>query len=152
MPILPADLDHPAVWALLRLHLERAFAVTPPESRHALNLDGLRAPDITAWALWQQGALQALGALRLLALGLGAVKSMFTADAARRQGAASAMLEHIIASARAADCQVLSLETGATDYFAPARALYRRHGFTECGPYPPYVADSNSCFMQMALA
>jgi putative acetyltransferase len=151
VPILSADFDHPAVRALLRLHLERAFAVTPVESRHALDMDGLRRPDITAWALWQEEQVQALGALRLLAPGHGEVKSMFTADAARRQGAASTMLGHIIAQARAAGCCLLSLETGATDYFAPARALYRRHGFSECGAYPPYQPDPNSCFMQRAL-
>ena len=151
MPILPADFDHPQVRALLRLHLERAFAVTPPESRHALDLDGLRRPDITAWALWQGEEVQALGALRLLAPGHGEVKSMFTADSARRQGAASTMLGHIIAQARAAGCTLLSLETGAMDYFAPARALYARHGFVSCGPYAHYVADPNSRFMELAL-
>ena len=151
MPILPADFDHPQVRALLRLHLERAFAVTPVCSRHALDLDGLRRPDITAWALWQADQVQALGALRLLAPGHGEVKSMFTADAARRQGAASTMLGHIIAEARAAGCTLLSLETGAMDYFAPARALYARHGFTSCGPYADYRPDPNSCFMQRAL-
>ena len=76
---------------------------------------------------------------------------MFTADSARRQGAASAMLGHIIAQARAAGCTLLSLETGATDYFAPARALYARHGFTPCGPYAHYRPDPNSCFLALKL-
>jgi putative acetyltransferase len=45
----------------------------------------------------------------------------------------------------------LSLETGSWSYFAPARALYARHGFVECGPFGNYRLDPHSVFMTMAL-
>ena len=41
----------------------------------------------------------------------------------------------------------LNLETGSWDYFKPAVALYRRHGFVECEPFGEYVPDRNSIFM-----
>jgi putative acetyltransferase len=45
----------------------------------------------------------------------------------------------------------LSLETGSWAYFAPARALYARHGFVECGPFEGYREDPNSVFMTREL-
>jgi putative acetyltransferase len=61
------------------------------------------------------------------------------------------MLTHIIGAARRQGMTRLSLETGSWDYFLPARALYRRHGFIECGPFGKYVADVNSIFMTLEL-
>jgi putative acetyltransferase len=43
------------------------------------------------------------------------------------------------------------LETGTEDYFAPARRLYLRHGFTECPPFGDYRLDPNSVFMELRL-
>jgi putative acetyltransferase len=45
----------------------------------------------------------------------------------------------------------LSLETGSWAYFAPARALYERHGFVECAPFGEYREDPNSVFMTVVL-
>jgi putative acetyltransferase len=61
------------------------------------------------------------------------------------------MLQHIIAAARAEGISRLSLETGSWDYFAVARAFYRRHGFMECPPFADYTLDPNSVFMTLAL-
>ena len=47
----------------------------------------------------------------------------------------------MIAEARARGYQRLSLETGTQEFFAPARRLYRRHGFTECPPFGDYRLD-----------
>jgi len=79
------------------------------------------------------------------------VKSMHTALAARRKGVGSAMLRHIIAFARSHGISRLSLETGSWDYFQPAVALYRSHGFVECQPFADYVNDPNSIFMTLDL-
>jgi putative acetyltransferase len=76
---------------------------------------------------------------------------MHTVQFSRRRGAGSAMLRHIIAAARAGGMSRLSLETGSWDYFLPARALYRSHGFVECPPFGDYVLDSNSVFMSLDL-
>lgn len=149
--IIPADLDDARIRALLATHYDSARAAAPICSAHALDLTGLRAPDITVWAGWDGDALLALGALRALDADHGEVKSMHTAEVHRGRGAGGAMLAKIIAVARGRGMTQLSLETGATDYFEPARALYRRHGFAECAPFGDYVPDRNSVFMTRVL-
>lgn len=128
----PGDLGDPRVLDFLRVHLAGARAQTAPGSAHALDLDGLRRPGIRVWAAWDDGgALLGVGALRRLSPDHGEVKSMHTAEAARRRGVGGAMLRHILAATRAEGLSRLSLETGSSAYFEPARALYRRHGFVE---------------------
>lgn len=46
----------------------------------------------------------------------------------------------------------MSLETGRRDYFLPAQALYRKHGFVECAAFGDYRPDRNSLFMTVVLA
>ena len=120
-------------------------------SAHALDLHQLRKPDIDFWTMWDGDLLVAIGALKMLAPGHGELKLMHTLEAARRRGAASAMLAHLIEVARAKRFARLSLETGAWPYVEPARALYRRHGFGECPPFGDYEPDPNSVFMTLAL-
>jgi len=151
MRIVPGDFGDPRVVELLRIHLTNARAQTAPGSAHALDLAGLQSPDISFWTIWQDDALVGCGALKRLAAAHGEVKSMHTAQSVRRTGVGGAMLRHIIAVARAGGMSRLSLETGAWDYFAPARALYQRHGFVECGPFGDYVLDPNSVFMTRDL-
>jgi putative acetyltransferase len=149
--IIEGGLDDARVIALLGIHVTRARAEAPPGSAHALDLSGLKAPEIRFWSLWKGDALFAVGALKRLPDDDGEVKSMHTAEAARRRGAGSAMLRHIIAEARAAGMARLSLETGSWDYFKPAVALYQRHGFVACAPFGTYKPDPNSLFLTLDL-
>ena len=118
---------------------------------HALDLEGLRAPDVTFWAAWDGDVLLGVGALKRLSNDGAEIKSMHTVADRRRGGVGSAMLLHIIEAARAMGISRLSLETGSWDYFVPARELYRKHGFVECPPFGEYVADPNSVFMSRDL-
>ena len=152
LTIISGGLDDPRVVALLELHVGSARAQTAPGSAHALDLSGLRAADIRFWSIWRGETLAGVGALKLLDATHGEVKSMHTAQALRRTGAGSAMLRHIIGYARAEGLKRLSLETGSWDYFKAAHALYRRHGFVECGAFGDYRLDPNSVFMTLALA
>jgi putative acetyltransferase len=151
MKITLGDLTDPRVVDLLQRHLTSAQAHTAPGSAHALDIGGLQAPDVTFWTAWDGDTLIAVGALKWLAEDHGEVKSMHTAPSARRKGIASAMLQHIIASARSRGISRLSLETGSWDYFRPAVALYRKHGFVVCQPFGDYVPDPNSVFMTLEL-
>lgn len=151
MHIVEGGLDDPRVVALLEVHLRRAREETAPGSAHALDLSGLRAPGVTFWSAWEGDTLVGVGALKVLDAGHGEVKSMHTAEAARGRGVGSAMLAHIVAAARERGMARLSLETGSWPYFAPARALYARHGFTECGPFGDYREDPNSVFMTLVF-
>lgn len=151
MTILPGDLGDPRILELLRVHLTHARAESPPCSVHALDVSGLRAPDISFWAAWEGEQLLGVGALKQLAPDHGEVKSMHTAAAARGRGVGAAMLQHLVSLARQRGYARLSLETGSMAYFSPARALYARAGFEECGPFGSYRLDPNSIYMTRAL-
>ncbi len=151
MRIVEGGLDDPRVIELLRVHLIRARAETAPGSAHALDLSGLRSPDVTFWSAWEGDLVAGVGALKQLSADHGEVKSMHTAKEMRRRGVGAAILRHIIAAARSRGISRLSLETGSWPYFAPARALYMRHGFVECPPFGDYRPDPNSVFMTLEL-
>ena len=151
MKIQPDDLTHPAIHALLNEHLQSMYALSPPESVHALDLEKLRKPEITFWSAWDGDMLLGCGALKELDGTHGEVKSMRTPLAIRRRGAGRAILEHIIAVARSRGYQRLSLETGTVDAFKPAQKLYESVGFTTCGPFADYRVDPNSVFMTLRL-
>lgn len=147
MEIRLDDLRGPEIIELLREHLRCMAQISPPESRHALDLDGLRNPDITFWSIWDSANLAGCGALKQLDTQQGEIKSMRTASAYLRRGVASQMLEHILAEAKRRQYRRLSLETGSMVYFEPARKLYARFGFALCKPFGTYVEDPNSVFM-----
>ena len=151
MRIIQGDFSDPRVIALLHIHLTNARAETAPGSAHALDLTGLQSPDISFWTIWDDEALLGFGALKRLSANHGEVKSMHTAQPMRGRGVGSAILRHIIATARASGMSRLSLETGSWEYFWPARALYKSHGFVECPPFADYVPDPNSVFMSLDL-
>lgn len=151
MRIEPDDLARPVVHALLQEHLDDMYALSPPESVHALDLDRLRGPDISFWTIWDGALLLGCGALKALDPAHGEVKSMRTPRALRGRGAGRAMLEHIVAEARARGYRRLSLETGSMAAFAPAQRLYESFGFTVCGPFGDYRLDPNSTFMTLEL-
>jgi putative acetyltransferase len=146
------NFEHPQVVALLDAHVTRARAETGRGSAHALDLSGLKRPDIRFWTLWQDETVVGMGALKVLSADHGEIKSMHTAERARGQGVGFTMLTRIIEEAGMMGISRLSLETGAWDYFKPARAFYRRHGFVECAPFGDYKPDPNSVFMTRSLA
>ena len=117
----------------------------------SLPIKRLRAPEITFWSVWENGELLGCGAVKELDAQQGEIKSMRTARRHRRKGVASAMLDHIPAEARRRGYRRLSLETGAQPGFIPARQLYGRAGFTDCGPFGDYKDDPNSIFMTKEL-
>lgn len=149
--IVDGDLDDPRVVELLQTHLVTARAATALCSAHALDLAGLRSPDVSLWAIWEVDVVLGVGALKRLTDDHGEVKSMHTAEHARRRGVGGIMLGHIIATARERGMTRLSLETGSSAYFHPAVALYQRHGFVPCPPFGEYVEDPNSVFLTLTL-
>ncbi len=151
MEIRIDDLDGPEIRALLEEHLQAMRSVSPPESCHALNLDGLRKPDVTFWTLWHGKELAGCGALKELNPEHGEIKSMRTTSQHARKGVASRILRHLIEVAEKRGYKRLSLETGSMVYFEPARALYAAFGFDTCPPFGEYVEDPNSIFMTKVI-
>lgn len=139
------------IQALLAAHLRGMHDHSPPESVHALDLTGLRAPDITFWSAWDEGTLVGCGALKEFDPDHGEIKSMRTAEKYLGKGVASALVEHIIGVARERGYTRLSLETGSGPAFEPAHALYRKHGFAFCRPFGDYTNDPFSRFMTLRV-
>lgn len=144
-------IEDPRVIALLVAHLRELAPTAPAESRHALDLDGLRRPDIAFWTLWEGDALLGCGALKMLDALHAEIKSMRTAREHLRRGVAQHILAHLLAQARAGGVSRVSLETGAMAYFEPARRLYAGAGFDPCAPFAGYREDPNSVFMTRVL-
>jgi putative acetyltransferase len=145
------DLRGPEIAAMLEEHLDDMRAASPPESTHALDLDGLRRPDITFWTAWDGNVLVGCGALKELDPAHGEIKSMRTAATHRGRGVASATLTRILEEAAGRGYRRLSLETGSGEFFAPARTLYAKFGFVPCPPFADYWDDPNSCFLTREL-
>lgn len=150
--IEPDDPARPDVHALLSEHLADMFATSPAESVHALDHSALSHESITFWTARENGVLLGCGALKALSAGRAEIKSMRTTAQARGRGVATRLLEHIVAEAGHRGFELLSLETGTEDYFAPARRLYARHGFTECPPFGDYALDPHSVFMELPVS
>ena len=140
------DLRGPETIGLLDEHLHDMHTTAPPESVHALDLDGLRAPEIMFWTAWFGSEIAGCGALKRLGKDDSEIKSMRTADRFRGRGVASAILRHILAEATRQGYRRVSLETGSGEFFAPARALYEKFGFVACGPFADYTEDPNSSY------
>ncbi len=151
--VVVEDPTTPDVLALLQEHLDDMHATSPPESVHALDVERLRAPDITfVTARSADGELLGCGALKQHDATLGELKSMRTTAAARGRGVAATVLAHLLDVARDRGLDRVSLETGTEDYFAAARRLYARHGFVPCAPFADYTDDPNSTYLTLSLA
>ena len=145
------DLSGPEIYSLLQEHLRSIALHSPPESVHALDIEGLRQPEVTFWSAWEDGELLGCGALKQLGPGHAEIKSMRTAEAHTRKGVARNLLAHLIDQARHRGYTRLSLETGSMQAFEPARKLYSDFGFTYCEPFADYVEDPHSVFMTREL-
>jgi putative acetyltransferase len=146
------DLRGPEARALAEQHFAEMLTCSPDGCAHAFPLDRLRAPDVAVWAGWRGPTLACLGALRRLDAENGELKAMRVADPLRGQGHGRALLEHLLAEARAAGLRAVWLETGSSPVFAPALRLYARAGFTPCGPFGEHRADGFSVFLRMELS
>ncbi len=146
-----ADLNAPDFIALIDTHAELMLELSPPGSCHFLPIDGLKTDDVTVWDLRDGDTLLGSGALKHLSDTHGEIKSMHTLSARRGGGLGKKMLEHILKEARQRGYTRLSLETGSSDGFSPARNLYKAYGFSICGPFGAYIEDPHSVFMTSEL-
>ena len=145
------DLSGEATRALLRLHLQGMHAHSPPGSVFALDLAGLTAAGVTVWSAWLGGTVAGIAALKELGDGSGELKSMRTHPDFLRRGIAAALLEHVIAVARARGLHRLSLETGSGPAFEAALALYRRRGFRDGEAFGGYQRSAFNQFLHLGL-
>ena len=151
MHIRRGDLTALDVVAFLEDHVTQLRAMGPPESTHVLDLAGLQAPEVRFYAAYDDAELVGCAAMKDLGDDHAELKSMRTSPSRIREGIAAGLLDHVLTQARTEGFTRLSLETGSFEFFHPAHALYRRHGFVDCEPFGDYRPDPLSTFMTRAL-
>ena len=142
------DPRDPQVTALLQASHALMESLFPPEENNYLSIDALCAPEVHFFVARDGETLLGCGAVKHMGT-YGELKSMFTAEAARGKGAASAILDHIVKNTRSLGLTALKLETGKG--LDAAHRLYAKHGFTPCGPFGDYEANKTSLFMEKPL-
>ncbi|MDJ0319906.1 GNAT family N-acetyltransferase [Pseudarthrobacter sp. PS3-L1] len=146
-----ADFEDPALRTFLEEHLVDMAPCSPLESQHALDLTALQQPTVRLWVAWKEQRIAGTCALAALTPDHEELKSMRTDPDFRGQGVASELLRHVLANAKIRKVARISLETGSMEFFAPARALYKRNGFGQCQPFGSYIQDPYSIYMTRTL-
>lgn len=139
------------VSTLLATHLAFSRSATPAEYSFALDVDELLESSVTFFAAREEGQLVGVAALKELDCSHAELKSMHIVESQRNRGVGQALVRHVLAHARKAGYRQVSLETGSTDEFAPARCLYVKAGFEPCGPFGGYRASPYNTFMTASL-
>ena len=148
---LEGNFDNPKVHELLSKHFVELRAASPEGSAHVLDIPGLKVSSIKFWSLWQDENLIGCGALKFLDESHGEFKSIRIHDNFRKQGKGVNVINHLINEAKRLKIKRLSIETGAGDFFIPARKLFKKTGFTVCEPFAHYKKDINSVYLTMLI-
>jgi len=146
------NFDNPEVHELLVKHFIELRSVSPEGSTHVLDINGLKDPTIKFWSLWEDNTLVGSGALKFLDKSHGEFKSIRVNDKSRNKGNGIKVVNHLINEAKKLNIKRLSLETGAGDFFLPARKLFLTCNFRVCGPFSHYVDDVNSVYMDLLIS
>ena len=148
---IEGNFDNHEVNELLTKHFIELRAASPEGSAHVLDISGLKVPSIKFWSLWDEQKLIGCGALKFLNKDHGEFKSIRIHDNYRKQGHGINVINHLISEAKKLKIKRLSIETGAGDFFIPARKLFTKTGFTICEPFAHYKKDINSVYLTMLI-
>ena len=151
MKSIEGNFDNSEVNNLLKKHFIELRSVSPAGSTHVLDINGLKDPSIKFWSLWENNELVGCGALKFLEKKHGEFKSIRVADNYRKKGIGKKIIDHLIEEAKKLEVSKLSIETGAGNFFLPARKLFSKFGFKECLPFAHYKNDPNSCYYTLDL-
>jgi putative acetyltransferase len=151
MRIILGDFNHPAVKALLELHLRGMHETSPPGHVFALDWSALQKPDITFYTCWDDEKLAGCGALKELSSTHGELKSMRTDPRYLRRGVSTHLLMKLRDVALERGYKRLSLETGSGPAFEPAVSMYLRHGFKHGEAFGDYVKTDFNQLMHLDL-
>ena len=135
------------VHKLLTKHFIELRAASPKGSTHVLDIPGLKVDSIKFWSLWENGKLVGCGALKILDIDHGEFKSIRVHDDFRKKGYGTKIIENLINKARGLNIKRLSVETGAGQFFKPARKLFEKCQFKPCKPFAHYKEDKNSIYL-----
>ena len=143
---IEGNFDHPEVNELLNDHFIELRAASPEGSTHVLDIPGLKVPSIKFWSLWKDYQLVGCGALKFLEKDHGEFKSIRVHNNFRKKGNGIKVINHLIDEAKKLKIKKLSIETGAGEFFNPARKLFDKCGFKPCPPFAHYKEDINSLY------
>ena len=141
------NFENKEVNELLTKHFIELRDASPEGSAHVLDIPGLKIPSIKFWSLWENEKLFGCGALKFLEKGHGEFKSIRVHDNFRKKGNGIKVINHLIEEAKKLDIKKLSIETGAGDFFIPARKLFNKCNFLPCEPFAHYKLDKNSIYL-----
>jgi len=151
MKSIEGNFDNPEVNELLKKHFIELRSVSPAGSAHVLDIAGLKDQSIKFWSLWENNELVGCGALKFLEKNHGEFKSIRVADKFKKKGVGEKIIDHLIEEAKKLEISKLSIETGAGEFFSPARKLFSKFGFKACSPFAHYKEDPNSCYYTLNL-
>ena len=151
MKSIEGNFDNPEVNELLVKHFIELRSVSPEGSTHVLDIAGLKDPSIMFWSLWEQDQLIGCGALKFLNKNHGEFKSIRVADKFIKKGNGIKVINHLINKAKKLNIKRISLETGAGNFFIPARKLFDKCGFRVCKPFAHYKEDPDACYMSLLI-
>ena len=151
MRSIEGNFDNSDVNDLLKKHFIELRSVSPAGSTHVLDIDGLKDPSIKFWSLWEDSKLVGCGALKFLEKNHGEFKSIRVTDEFKKKGVGKRIINHLIEEAKKLKISKLSIETGAGEFFLPARKLFSKFGFKKCPPFAHYKEDPNSCYYTLNL-
>ena len=151
MKSIEGNFDNPKVNELLNKHFIELRSVSPAGSTHVLDIAGLKDQSIKFWSLWENNELIGCGALKFLEKNHGEFKSIRVTDKFRKTGIGEKLIDHLIEEAKKLEVSKLSIETGAGEFFLPARKLFSKFGFKACPPFAHYKEDPNSCYYTLNL-
>ncbi len=151
MKSIEGNFDNPEVNELLNKHFIELRSVSPAGSTHVLDIAGLKDQSIKFWSLWKNNEIIGCGALKFLEKNHGEFKSIRVTDKFRKTGIGEKIIDHLIEEAKKLEISKLSIETGAGEFFLPARKLFSKFGFKACPPFAHYKEDPNSCYYTLNL-
>ena len=149
---IEGNFDNTKVHDLLVKHFIELRSVSPDGSAHVLDIEGLKDPLIKFWSLWEKDHLLGVGALKFIEKNHGEFKSIRVNDKFKNKGFGLKVINYLIKEAKKLDIKKLSLETGAGEFFKPARKLFIKCGFRICDPFSHYEKDINSVYMNMLIS
>ena len=152
MKLIERNFENPDVHKLLIKHFIELKSVSPDGSAHVLDITGLKNPTIKFWSVWNNNELIGCGALKFLNKEHGEFKSIRVNDNYRKKGYGIRIINYLILESKKLNIKKISLETGAGEYFLPARKLFDKCGFKPCSPFAYYKEDINSCYLSMLIS
>ena len=145
------NFDNPEVNKLLTKHFIELRAASPEGSAHVLDIPGLKDTTIKFWSLWENEKIFGCGALKFLDKEHGELKSIRVTDVFRKKNYGKKVIQHLILEAKKLKITKLSLETGAGNFFEPARKLFKNCGFKDCSAFAEYKENPDSCYMTLDI-